>query len=497
MPTRNSCMKFLTELLAAYHGAVSIEGNAERLPVTMITADSRQVTPGALFVAIRGGHADGSAYAMDAVAAGAVAVVTEHDDKLALPKSVTLVRVENARLALARIAAAFYAPQPPFIAAVTGTDGKTSTVDFFRQLWQMSYEKAASIGTLGVIGSPSDKQYPAIHTTPDPVALHQTLQSLHSEGCRYVGLEASSHGLHQYRLDGVQVCAAAFTNLTRDHLDYHQTLEAYFHAKLRLFKELLNARGTAVLNADDAKFRRINEACIERKIRVISYGRHGKDYRVKKITPTLEGLAVQADIGGTSQHLMLHMHGGFQVMNALAALGLYVGCGGSIEEGLRHLPHLHNVPGRVEKVATHPSGAAVFVDYAHTPAALGNVLRTMRPHAEGKLTVVFGCGGDRDKGKRPEMGKAAAELADNVIVTDDNPRSENPARIRADVLEGAPHAKNIGGRAEAIAFAVKSLHKGDVLLIAGKGHEKTQIIGDKTLPFDDAEVARRAVKLYG
>jgi len=488
-------MPFLTELLAAYPGSMSIKGNAENLPIASVTADSRHVTPGALFVAIRGTLSDGVNYAMDAVAEGAVAVVTDDDSKLVLPKSVVLVNVENARIALAKLAGAFYVPQPPFIAAITGTDGKTSTADFFRQLWQMSYHKAASIGTLGVIGSLVNGSTSAINTTPDPVKLHQTLQSLAHEHCQYVALEASSHGLHQYRLDGVQLRAAAFTNLTRDHLDYHHTLEGYFHAKLRLFSDVLMSQGTAVLNADDPKFRRINEVCRQRGIQVISYGHRGSDYRIKKITPTLEGLAIQADIMGQSQHFMLHMVGGFQAMNALAALGLYVGCGGSIEDGLKHLPHLHSVPGRVEKVANHPSGAAVFVDYAHTPAALGNVLRTMRPHTKGRLAVVFGCGGDRDKGKRPEMGKMASEFADDVIITDDNPRSENPAVIRAEVMAGAPQAKNIADRADAIASSIKALQKGDVLLIAGKGHEKTQIIGDKIVPFDDAEIARYTVKL--
>ncbi len=488
-------MPFLTELLAAYHGALSMDGNAEQLPIASVTADSRQVTPGALFVAVRGSHADGSAYAMDAVKKGAVAVVANYDSKLVLPKSVVLIKVENVRLALARLAGAFYVPQPPYIAAVTGTDGKTSTADFFRQLWQMSYQKAASIGTLGVLGSLKSANFPAINTTPDPVQLHQILQSLAGEQCPYVAFEASSHGLDQYRLDGVQLRAAAFTNLTRDHLDYHHTLEAYFRAKMRLFTEILSVQGTAVLNADDAKFRRLKKACSDRNINVISYGHNGTEYRIMKITPTLEGLAIQAEIMGKSQHFMLHMVGAFQAMNALAALGLYVGCGGSIEDGLKHLPHLHSVPGRVEKVANHPSGAAIFVDYAHTPAALANVLKTMRPHTKGKLVVVFGCGGDRDKGKRSEMGKAAIELADEVIVTDDNPRTEDPAQIRNEVLMGAPGAKNVGERAEAIAVAIKSLHKGDVLLIAGKGHEKTQIVGDKILPFDDAEIARYAVKL--
>jgi UDP-N-acetylmuramoyl-L-alanyl-D-glutamate--2,6-diaminopimelate ligase len=488
-------MPYLTELLAHYHGALMIEGQAEQLAITAVTVDSRKVEPGALFIAVSGTHADGNAYAMDAVAAGAVAVVTGHDEKLPLPKSVVIVRVENVRLALAKLAAAFYAPQPAHIAAVTGTDGKTSTADFFRQLWQMSGEKAASVGTLGIVGPGNKTAGGALNTTPDPVGLHKALQTLAREGCQQVAMEASSHGLHQYRLDGVAIRAAAFTNLTRDHLDYHGTPEAYFQAKSRLFSEVLPSNGIAVLNADDPSFLRLRAICDKRRLTTVTYGHQGEDYRIKKITPTLEGLAVQADILGTPHHFMLQMVGSFQALNALAALGLYVSCGGEVEEGMKHLPHLHNVAGRLERVATHHSGAPIFIDYAHTPAALGNVLKTMRPHVKGKLVVVFGCGGDRDKGKRPQMGKAAVENSDRVIVTDDNPRSEDPARIRSEVMEGAAGAKNMADRAQAIAFAIKSLHKEDVLLIAGKGHEKTQIIGDRIVPFDDGEVARLAVKL--
>lgn len=488
-------MPFLTDLLAHYHGAISLEGNAERLDITGVTADSRNTHKGALFVAIKGTQTDGSAYALDAVSKGAVAVVTDADDKLVLPTSIAKVRVDNTRQALARLAGAFYTPQPTAIAAVTGTDGKTSTADFFRQLWQMSYKKAASIGTLGVIHSAQTAYDGALNTTPDPVSLHRTLQTLAQEGYKYVALEASSHGLHQYRLDGVNICAAAFTNLTRDHLDYHGTTEAYFEAKLRLFSQLLPSNGMAVLNADDPHTARIASLCTARGVHMIQYGHKGAHYRIRKITPTLEGLGLQVEIMGTPQHFMLHMVGAFQAMNALAALGLYVACGGEVEEGMKHLPHLHSVPGRLEKVASHPNGAGIYIDYAHTPAALTNVLSTLRLHVKGTLSVVFGCGGDRDKGKRPEMGKVATALADHVIVTDDNPRSEDPARIRKEIMMGVQGGKEIGDRAEAIAFAIKSLHKGDVLLIAGKGHEKTQIVGNRTLPFDDAEVARYAVQL--
>lgn len=488
-------MPYLTELLAAYPGALSIEGNAEKLDITSVVSDSRQVKPGALFVAVKGTQEDGSIYAMDAVANGAAAVVVDQHEKVVLPRSVVLVHVENTRLALAKCAAAFYTPAPAHIAVVTGTDGKTSTAEFFRQLWQMTYKKAASIGTLGVHGGAGALPYPAINTTPDPAQLHLTLAHLAREGYEYVALEGSSHGLHQYRLDGLRIEAAAFTNLSRDHLDYHGSLEAYFDAKRRLFSELLDAKGLAVINADDVRFESLYKSCTSRKLRTLRYGFAGSEFRIKKINATLDGLAVQAELLGKSQHFMLQMVGKFQAMNALAALGLYVGCGGDIEEALKHLPHLQSVPGRLEKVATHPEGAPVFVDYAHTPSALANVLHTLRAHVKGKLVVVFGCGGDRDKGKRPQMGKVAADHADRAIVTDDNPRSEDPASIRADVLRGMLQGEEIGDRAEAIAVAVKGLRAGDVLLIAGKGHEKTQTIAGKTLPFDDAEVARYAVRL--
>lgn len=489
-------MPKLSDLLLSYNGTLSITGDAESLVVTSITADSRQVQPGGVFVAVRGSKANGSIYAMDAVAQGAVAIVADKDEKLVVPRSVPVIHVDNTRLALTRLAAAFYAQQPAHIAVVTGTDGKTSTAEFFRQLWQMSYKKAASVGTMGVMGQGGLLPYPAINTTPDPVLMHQTLQELAKEGYDYVALEGSSHGLDQYRLDGLRVQAAAFTNLSRDHLDYHGTIEAYFDAKKRLFSDLLEeGRGVAVLNADDLRFDALNKLCVDRKLRVIRYGFAGTEYRLKKINATLEGLAIQAEIMGKSQHFVLQMVGKFQAMNALAALGMYVGCGGDLEEAMKHVPHLQNVPGRLERAAVHPSGAPVFVDYAHTPAALSNVLNALRSHVKGKLVVVFGCGGDRDKGKRQQMGKAANEIADRIIITDDNPRSESPAAIRAQVMRGALKGEEIADRAEAIATAIKSLEAGDALLIAGKGHEKTQIIGNTTLPFDDAEVARIAVRL--
>lgn len=488
-------MPLLTELLKNYHGTAVIEGDTANLSASLVTADSRQVAKGAIFAAIRGNTLDGSAYAIDALEKGAVAILADHGSKMVLPKSAIIVRVDNVRLALSKIAEALYVPQPKHIAAITGTDGKTSTADFLRQLWYMDHIQSASIGTLGVIDEQGKQLAPGLNTTPDPVVLHQTLQTLAKNGCDHVSMEASSHGLHQYRLDGVHIQAAAFTNLTRDHLDYHETIEAYFQAKARLFSEVLPNSGTAVLNADDPKFRRLSEICKKRNITVISFGNSGANYKIKKVAALSDGLGVQADINGKPYHFMLNMIGEFQVMNALTALGLYVGCSGDLEEGIKHLPHLHNVKGRLEKVAVHPDGAPIFIDYAHTPSALANALKTTRNHVKGRLVVIFGCGGDRDKGKRSEMGKVATELADEVIVTDDNPRSEDPNIIRKEVLVGAPRAKNIGSRDEAITCAVKELGSNDVLLIAGKGHENTQIIGKQVLPFNDGDVAREAVKL--
>jgi UDP-N-acetylmuramoyl-L-alanyl-D-glutamate--2,6-diaminopimelate ligase len=486
-------MRFLTELLANYHGGITIEGQAEGLPISLVTADSRKAIKDSLFVAISGTNDDGTIYALDAVAKGAVAVVTDNESKLILPKSVVIVRVENVRLALSKLAQSFYNKQPSNIAAVTGTDGKTSTADFLRQLWQMDNYKAASIGTLGIIGQDDILISNGTHTTPDPITLQMTMQSLVAEGYEYVAMEASSHGLHQYRLDGVKIKAAAFTNLTREHLDYHKTQEAYFHAKSRLFTEIVSENGYAVLNADDAKFKRLKKICLDRNLKIISFGLNGEDYKITKITPKLDGLAIQAQIMGKSCHFNLNMIGSFQAMNALAALGLYVGCGGDVGLGLSHIPHLHNVAGRLEKVAQHENGAAIYIDYAHTPAALANVLKTIRPHVKGKLILVFGCGGDRDRGKRPEMGAVAQELADIVIVTDDNPRSEKPEAIRAEILFAARKAKNIGDRKEAISTAISLLESNDILLIAGKGHEQNQIIGNQIIPFNDALVAQELV----
>lgn len=485
-------MPFLTELLKECEGISQVDRRREHRHISGVFSDSREVKPGSLFVALRGSKQDGARYIDDAIKKGAIAIVSESARPASSQGDVCWVEVKNTRLALAQLAAAFYPEQPKWIVAVTGTDGKTSTVEFTRQLWQRTGKKAASIGTLGLSPVPG-VEHAAMHTTPDPVQLHKTLSALAKQGVEHVSMEASSHGLDQYRLDGVRLYAAAFTNLTRDHMDYHKDETAYFAAKARLFSALVAPGSTAVLNADDQKYARLAEICASRNIEVLSYGTEGRDLRVVRIDPRPQGQHVVLEALGKQVVLDIPLYGRFQVFNMLAALGLFVSCGGGLEQGISLLPELEGVRGRLQKVAEHPSGATIFVDYAHTPAALENVLRTMRPHTQGRLHVVFGCGGDRDPGKRPQMGEAASKLADMVIVTDDNPRTEDPAAIRHAVMQGAKGAKEVGDRRKAIETAVQGLKSGDILVIAGKGHEQNQIIGEKIMPFDDAEVAKRAV----
>lgn len=490
-------MLSLTELVASYPHALHFEQKWERLVIKALTTDSRKVTPGTLFIAIKGASSDGADYVPEAKRRGAVAVLVEKGTLLTDASSICVIEAENVRKAAALFASRFYVGQPSHMVAVTGTDGKTSTSEFFRQLSALVGCRAASIGTLGVSGTLDPLKYPALNTTPDPVELHIMLSELSSEGYTHVAMEASSHGLDQFRLDGVELKAAAFTNLTRDHLDYHGSLDAYFAAKLRLFSDVLPKGATAVLNADDVRFGELERICKRRGQKVISYGRKAEDFKLLRVVPTLHGQDVEVSLSGRMHLLHLPLVGEFQAMNVLAALGLVQGVGADVERALIMVPELQGVNGRLEKVAQSPVGAPIFIDYAHTPAALANLLRTLRPHVERKLVVVFGCGGDRDKGKRPEMGKAAVEFADHVFITDDNPRTEDAAMIRKSILANAPGAHEIGDRRTAITQAVQSLERGDVLVIAGKGHEKMQIIGKSSYPFDDAAVAREAVELLG
>lgn len=487
-------MQLLSDLIARAGIVVDVTGDAA-VRIQSLTADSRQVTPGALFVAMPGVQTDGTAFIAEAIRRGAVAVMLAEGAAALDDVAVTLLRVRDVRAAVSAFAAAFYPEQPRYVMAVTGTDGKTSTADFVRQLVELSGHKAASIGTLG-LRSPDaahNAAFPAVNTSPEPILLHKTLAALAAKNIDYLAVEASSHGLDQKRLDGVTCCAAAFTNLARDHLDYHPSLEAYFEAKARLFTQVLPAGAVAVLNRDDARYAALHALCEARGIAVISFGYHPEStYRIVQVTPHADGLRAQLMLRNKTYDIALPLYGAFQLSNMLAAIGLLHGAGMEEVALIGLLPKLSGVPGRLERVAT-VRGAPVFVDYAHTPAALQNILTTLRSHTAKKLHVVFGCGGNRDAGKRPEMGAVAAQYADNVIVTDDNPRDENPATIRAAVLAAAPGASAIADRAEAIRTAVQQLHTGDVLVVAGKGHETTQIIGTQVIHFNDADEIRKAV----
>jgi UDP-N-acetylmuramoyl-L-alanyl-D-glutamate--2,6-diaminopimelate ligase len=472
-----------------------LDPRAAALDVAGLTADSRAVRPGYVFAAIKGTQADGHRFIPDAREKGAVAVLSDHVDP-AFAGQIAFVTDANPRRRLALMAAAFFGAQPSHIAAVTGTNGKTSVANFTAQIWTRMGFKSASLGTLGLhtLGTEGPGlDLPVAHTTPDPVRLHELLCKAQQAGVEHLALEASSHGLDQFRLDGVKPQAAAFTNLTRDHMDYHATVEDYFSAKLRLFDTLLPPAGAAVINMDSALGAKVEQICIQRGQRLIRYGMLGTELKLLSAVPHAGGLQVEAEVFGVRRHVDLPLIGGFQAGNVLAAVGLVVGCGVHAAAAWETLATLDGVPGRMQKAAQRKNGASIFVDYAHTPDALETVLKAARPHAAKRLVVVFGCGGDRDRGKRPLMGELATKLADRVYVTDDNPRSEDPASIRAAIMAAAPGAIEIGDRRAAIVAAVSELQPGDLLLVAGKGHEQGQIVGNETRPFDDLLVARDAV----
>jgi UDP-N-acetylmuramoyl-L-alanyl-D-glutamate--2,6-diaminopimelate ligase len=461
-----------------------------------LASDSREVKPGYLFAALSGTRADGAQFIGDAVARGAVAVLgrpelAAHARALGVP----FFADENPRLRLAHLAAHFFGAQPSTIAAVTGTNGKTSVAVFLRQIWMSEGLKAASLGTIGLVAPAGEIALK--HTTPDPIALHAVLAELKQDGIEHLALEASSHGLDQYRLDGVRIWAAAFTNITRDHLDYHATFEDYLKAKLRLFSELVCEDGVAVVNADAQYADCFSAAANARKLKLLTVGQSGAYLRLLSQQPLSEGQNLRVLYLGNEREIPLPLAGSFQASNALVAAGLAIGLGAPEEKVFAALSRLKGAPGRLEKVASAASGAPVYVDYAHTPDALESVLKALRPHVSRRLYVIFGCGGDRDKGKRPLMGAAAAKYADGVIVTDDNPRSEDAVAIRSEALEGCPDAREIGGRAEAIRAGIAALCSGDVLVIAGKGHESGQIIGNVTRPFSDREEAIKAAIALG
>ncbi|QLH72552.1 UDP-N-acetylmuramoyl-L-alanyl-D-glutamate--2,6-diaminopimelate ligase [Rhodopseudomonas palustris] len=474
-----------------FSAEADIAAPAADLAIGGLAVDSRAVKPGDLFFALSGAKTDGARFVAAAVAAGAVAVAGEHRPEGDL--SVPFVQLSNARLALAQAAARFYPRQPEVIAAVTGTSGKTSVAAFTRQIWQRLGHASASIGTIGLV-TPTRSVYGSL-TTPDPIALHRSLDEIAREGITHLALEASSHGLDQFRLDGVRVAAGGFTNLSRDHMDYHPTVAHYLNAKLRLFRNLVQDGGAAVISADHDCSAQVIEAAGARGLRLITIGRNGDPGAgIKLIDAAVEGFAQQLTVehAGKRHRIKLPLVGEFQIENALVAAGLVIGTGGDAAASFAALEHLEGAPGRLDLVGAR-NGAPVFVDYAHKPDALAKTLQALRPYAKRKLVVVFGAGGDRDSGKRPLMGAIAAENADVVIITDDNPRSEDPATIRSAILAAAPGAREIGDRAEAIRTAIGELQPGDALVIAGKGHETGQIVGDRVLHFSDHDAAKAAL----
>jgi UDP-N-acetylmuramoyl-L-alanyl-D-glutamate--2,6-diaminopimelate ligase len=465
-------------------GLVAGGGDAS---VTGFAIDHRKVAPGTIFGAFEGLKVNGEDFIPAAVAAGAIAVVARPEAKV---EGALHIAADNPRQKFAQIAAHFFAPFPETVVAVTGTNGKTSTVEMTRQLWRMAGFHAASIGTLGV--TTSDDSVSTGLTTPDVVTFLSNVAGLAREGVTHVAFEASSHGLSQYRTEGLKVIAAAFTNLSRDHLDYHGDMHSYLTAKLRLFSEVLDGDGTAVVWADDPQAARVIDLAHARRNKLVTVGERGGVLRLVSRDPTLLGQGLVIEAEEREHKVTLPLIGAYQAANALTAAGLVIATGGDVAQTIQNLARLQPVRGRLERAAITRTGAPVYVDYAHTPDALEAAIDALKPHTAGKLIVVFGAGGDRDHGKRELMGEIAQRYGDVVIVTDDNPRSESPAEIRAEVLKGAPGATEIGDRRRAIGEAVAIAGAEDIVLIAGKGHEQGQIVGDLVLPFDDVAVAREA-----
>ena len=465
-----------------------LTGGDETTPVTGFAIDHRKVAPGTVFGAFRGARVNGEDFIADAVRAGAAAVVARPG---AVVEGAVHIADPEPRARFAALAAKFFAPFPPTCVAVTGTNGKTSTVELARQLWRMAGRHAASIGTLGVT-TPDESVHTGL-TTPDVVTFLSNVAGLAREGVTHLAFEASSHGLHQYRTEGLRVAAAAFTNLSRDHLDYHGDMAAYFTAKLRLFSEILASDGTAVVWADDPHAARVVDLARERGNRVLTVGERGGCLKLVAREPSLLGQDLTIEAGGRTHRVRLPLIGAYQATNALVAAGLVIAVGGDVAGTLADLARLQPVRGRLERAAITHAGAPVYVDYAHTPDALDAAIAALKPHAGGALILVFGAGGDRDEGKREAMGAIAARAANVAIVTDDNPRTEDPAAIRAAVLAGAPGATEIGDRRQAIGAAIALAGPADIVLIAGKGHEQGQVVGDLVLPFDDVSVARECV----
>lgn len=473
----------LTDILGKVQGGQTVPD----IEIGGLNADSRLVGQGDVFFALPGTRGHGNVYAGDAVGRGAVAIVT--DEALKADPGIPVVVVEDVRAVYALAAASFCGPQPAICAAVTGTNGKTSVVSFLRQIWAHAGIRGASLGTLGLMVG--DEHIPGELTTPDTLSLHKTLARLKANGVDHVALEASSHGIDQRRLDGVKFTAVAFTNLSRDHLDYHETIEAYRDAKLRLFRELIDGDATAVMDAENEEGMAFMFAALDKGATVFTVGAGGAHIDIESVESEGFGQRVKGKLVGEQMEFLLPLVGRFQVDNAVVAAGLAMATGVANGDAIAALETLQGAKGRLENVAQRGE-AAVFVDYAHTPDALENALAALRPFAKGRLIVVFGCGGDRDPGKRPQMGEVAERLADLVIVTDDNPRTENAAAIRAQILAAAPGATEIADRAEAIGHAIAEMGAEDVLLVAGKGHEDYQIVGKTKHHFSDHEVVRAA-----
>ncbi|MFN3727944.1 MAG: UDP-N-acetylmuramoyl-L-alanyl-D-glutamate--2,6-diaminopimelate ligase [Allosphingosinicella sp.] len=463
----------------------ALTGGSETASVTGFAIDHRKVAPGTVFGAFQGTRFNGEDYIADAVRSGAVAVVARPETKV---EGALHIAAPEPRQEFAKLAARFFKPFPKTVVAVTGTNGKTSNVELTRQLWRMAGHPSASIGTLGV--TTADDQVTTGLTTPDIVTFLSNMAGLAKMGITHAAFEASSHGLSQYRTEGLPVQAAAFTNFSRDHLDYHGTMEAYFEAKMRLFSEVVEPDGHAIIWMDDPKSAEVARRAQERGLKLITVGTKGETLRLieRDRTPLGQSMIIEAE--GKRHKVTLNLIGAYQAANALTAAGLVIATGGDLVQTLASLSRVHPVRGRLERAVITRAGAPIYVDYAHTPDAIEAAIQALRPHTEKRLITVFGAGGDRDQGKRPEMGEVAQRLSDVVIVTDDNPRSEDPAAIRRDILAGAPGAREVGGRREAIAAAVAEAGEGDIILLAGKGHEQGQIVGNMVLPFDDVTVAR-------
>jgi UDP-N-acetylmuramoyl-L-alanyl-D-glutamate--2,6-diaminopimelate ligase len=469
-------------------GEVPLPEGAEEISVHDLTSDSRAVKPGSVFAALPGSSVDGSKFIPQAIAAGAVAIIAGEGTEA---HDVPVIRTANPRQLFAHMAARYFGRQPDLIVAVTGTSGKTSVATFVREIWTSMGFRAASLGTVGVVSPEGTVELE--HTTPDSMKLQEIAAQLAADRVEHLALEASSHGLDQYRLDGLRIAAGAFTNLSHDHLDYHPTEEHYFNAKMRLFEELVPVGGCAVVNVDTPRGLQAAERCRARGLDLWTVGHAGAAIRVVDVVRGNGGQRITADVKGRRHIIELPLVGDFQVSNALVAAGLVLGTGGEESLVMHALESLKGAKGRLELVGRSKSGAPVFVDYAHKPDALENALFSLRPYTGNKLHVIFGCGGDRDRAKRPIMGEIATRLADKVYVTDDNPRTEEPASIRAAIMAAAPGAVEIGSRAEAIRAAVDALESGDVLVVAGKGHEEGQKIGKTVLPFSDHDAVKAAI----